>query len=491
MMTNNLHTNPLCKKEQFGEPIPNDDHAISVCLPTWEDIVNYEEREPDSIKKLKAGYPRFVYHPQIDSIHEKFNKNSNNEIQLYPTYKAARRAVDFLISKNPKANIKSYPKSNVYVVEFPKSSLKDAKLYWQLSGEGISSRCASSLLSSKKITKGNGSDYEKVKEKLSKLLSVDSCDIYIFPSGMSAIYTAMNAVKKIFPDRKFCQFGFPYGDTLKLLENFNSKNTLFYPNADEIDLKQFEKIVSENPIAGLFTEFPSNPLLKSADLKKIRKLANDFHFPIVTDETLGALLNTNANLFSDISTISLTKYFSGEGNVMSGALIINPDQPFYHLLKPLIESEFEEEMLFEDDIKQLNKNSVNILDRISTINHNTLEIVNYLKHHKAIEQIWHPSITDTTIYNNFKKSDNGCGGVLSFVLKNAPKKTCDFYDKIAFSKGPNLGTTYSLCCPFVMLAHYNELEWAEKMGASRWLIRLSIGLEPPENLIDRLNFALS
>ena len=75
-------------------------------------------------------------------------------------------------------------------------------------------------------------------------------------------------------------------------------------------------------------------------------------------------------------------------------------------------------------------------------------------------------------------------------MKNAPKKTCDFYDKIAFSKGPNLGATYSLCCPFVMLAHYNELEWAEKMGASRWLIRLSIGLEPPENLIDRLNFAL-
>ena len=67
--------------------------------------------------------------------------------------------------------------------------------------------------------------------------------IFIFSGGMSAIYTAMNAVKKIFPDRKFCQFGFPYGDTLKLLENFNSKNTLFYPNADEMDLKQFEKIV--------------------------------------------------------------------------------------------------------------------------------------------------------------------------------------------------------------------------------------------------------
>ena len=71
---------------------------------------------------------------------------------------------------------------------------------------------------------------------------------------------------------------------------------------------------------------------------------------------------------------------------MSGALIINPDQPFYHLLKPLIESEFEEEMLFEDDIKQLNKNSVNILDRISTINHNTLEIVNYLNTIKLLSK---------------------------------------------------------------------------------------------------------
>ena len=490
MNTNNLHINPLYTNEQFGEPIPNDDHAISVCLPTWKNVVDYEERKPESIKKLKAGYPRFVYHPLVDSIHKKFNDNPNNEIQLYPTSKAAKRALNFLISKNPKANIKSYLKSKVYAVEFPKNCLEDAKLYWQLSGEGISSRCAESLLLSKNVINSNNSDYYEVKCKLSELIGINSNDIYLFPSGMSAIYTSMNIIKKIFPDRKFCQFSFPYGDTLKLLKNFNSKKTLFYPHADEKDLKELEKIISKNPIAGLFTEFPSNPLLKSADLKKLRKLANDFHFPIVTDETLGAIINTNANLFSDISTISLTKYFSGEGNVMSGALIINPNQPFYHILKPLIESEFEEMMLFNDDIKQLNKNSVNIFDRISTINNNTLEIINFLKHHKAIDQIWHPSITDAAIYNNFKNNDNGYGGVLSFVLKNAHKKTCDFYDKLAISKGPNLGTTYSLCCPFVMLAHYNELEWAEKMGASRWLIRLSIGLEPPENLIDRLNFAL-
>ena len=90
----------------------------------------------------------------------------------------------------------------------------------------------------------------------------------------------------------------------------------------------------------------------------------------------------------------------------------------------------------------------------------------------------------------YKIIKNGYGGVVSFQLKNAAKKSIPFYDKIAISKGPNLGTSYSLCCPFVMLAHYNKLEWAEKMGASRWLIRLSIGLESPDDLIKRLDFAL-
>ena len=159
---------------------------------------------------------------------------------------------------------------------------------------------------------------------------------------MSAIYAAMNAVKKVHPDRNFCQFSFPYGDTLKLLEQFNSKETLFFPHGNEEDFEKLNKIIFKTPLAGLFTEFPSNPLLRSVDLKKLRILANNFRFPIITDETLSALINTNVNLFSDISTISLTKYFSGVGDVMGGALIINPDQPYYHLLKPIIESEFDE-----------------------------------------------------------------------------------------------------------------------------------------------------
>jgi cystathionine beta-lyase/cystathionine gamma-synthase len=57
--------------------------------------------------------------------------------------------------------------------------------------------------------------------------------------------------------------------------------------------------------------------------------------------------------------------------------------------------------------------------------------------------------------------------------------------------GPNLGTCFSLCCPFRLLAHFQELEWAEGCGVSRHLLRFSVGLESAQNLIDRMERALA
>ena len=57
-------------------------------------------------------------------------------------------------------------------------------------------------------------------------------------------------------------------------------------------------------------------------------------------------------------------------------------------------------------------------------------------------------------------------------------------------KGPNLGVNFSLCCPFTLLAHYRELDFVERCGVSRHLIRISVGLEEPQDLIDRLDLAL-
>jgi cystathionine gamma-synthase len=95
------------------------------------------------------------------------------------------------------------------------------------------------------------------------------------------------------------------------------------------------------------------------------------------------------------------------------------------------------------------------------------------------------------MYDRFRRPDGGYGGLFSIVLKDAARVTEAFYDALEITKGPNLGTSFSLCCPFTLIAHYNELEWAESAGASRYLIRISVGLEPADELIARIERALS
>ena len=67
MPQEDLRKQPLCHAEDLGKPIPNTQHAISMCLPRWKDVVGYEERNPDTMDKLQLGYPRFLYHPMVEA----------------------------------------------------------------------------------------------------------------------------------------------------------------------------------------------------------------------------------------------------------------------------------------------------------------------------------------------------------------------------------------------------------------------------------------
>jgi cystathionine gamma-synthase len=75
------------------------------------------------------------------------------------------------------------------------------------------------------------------------------------------------------------------------------------------------------------------------------------------------------------------------------------------------------------------------------------------------------------------------------ILKDEAVQAPRFYDALEISKGPNLGTSFSLCCPYTILAHYDELEEVENLGISRYLLRVSVGLEPYEELVHRFDAA--
>lgn len=111
---------------------------------------------------------------------------------------------------------------------------------------------------------------------------------------------------------------FPYIDTLKILEKFGP-GCQFYGYGSQLELDDLERrCVAGERFLALFCEFPGNPLLKTPDLRRIRSLADRFDFAVVVDETIGNFVNVHVLPYADIVVSSLTKVFTGEGNVSGG-----------------------------------------------------------------------------------------------------------------------------------------------------------------------------
>jgi cystathionine gamma-synthase len=85
--------------------------------------------------------------------------------------------------------------------------------------------------------------------------------------------------------------------------------------------EELERNPGKPPLLGLFTELPSNPLLRSVNLPRLRALAHKHDFLIVVDETIGNYVNVDVLPYADIVVSSLTKVFSGASNVMGGRYI--------------------------------------------------------------------------------------------------------------------------------------------------------------------------
>ena len=118
---------------------------------------------------------------------------------------------------------------------------------------------------------------------------------------------------------------FPYTDTLKVLEKWGP-GCHFLGNGLDSDIDELERVLESEsaahpgsrPILALYTEFPSNPLLRSANLPRLRQLADKYDFLIVVDETIGNFVNVEVLPYADIVVSSLSKIFSGDANVMGG-----------------------------------------------------------------------------------------------------------------------------------------------------------------------------
>jgi cystathionine gamma-synthase len=315
-------------------------------------------------------------------------------------------------------------------------------------------------------------------------------DVYLYPTGMCSIFNTHQLLLANAPTplKSVC-FGFPYVDTLKILQKWGP-GCQFYGNGSEAELDDLQsRLEGGERFLALFTEFPGNPLLISPNLNRIRQLADKYDFAVVVDETVGNFININVLNAVDIVVSSLTKVFSGDSNVMGGSSVLNPQSRLYPNLKATLSTMYEDNYWAEDAVF-MERNSRDFVRRIERINDNAEAIATRLTESPLVKMVYYPKTAPTHAnYDAFRNPNGGYGGLLSVTLKQ-PEHAVTFFDALEVAKGPSLGTNFTLSCPYVILAHYGELEWAAQFNIEPDLVRISVGLEDQQELVKKVDRAL-
>ncbi|KNE69140.1 hypothetical protein AMAG_13996 [Allomyces macrogynus ATCC 38327] len=512
---------------------PHEPHAVSVSLPEWRDVIGYEEGTKRVHDSLQAGYPRFVYASAVQDLFSACRTrfaHPGEDVLVLPTRADADACRAFLVAQHPGTRVRvieyAVPRVRdargvrLEVVAFPADLAKTAKAFWQHSGAIVSSRMAEHAMR----LIGDAERYPRtvephgvaarrcpdprqslpgalksavdakrvVKHRIAPYFGAAADDVYLFSCGMNAIWHAHRAVTRLRPG-KTVQFGFPYLDTLKIQEKFNQQGVIFLGHGDENDLQTLSTLARDAnpPLSAVFCEFPSNPLLKVPPLHEIRDLADKHGFMIVVDDTVASFANVNVLPVADVVVSSLTKVFSGDSNVMGGSMVLNPSSRYYDQLKQQMQTQYEDG-LWDDDAIFLEHNSRPFAERVRVINRNTEVVVDFLAKSPLVDRVFYPTLTDRAAYDAFRvaTSDSGYGALLS-VQFPTEVQAATFYDALHVAKGPSLGTTFTLACPYTIMAHYTELAWAAEFGVCRWLVRISVGTEDVGVLLGILRRALT
>ncbi|KAI3482192.1 hypothetical protein L1887_55162 [Cichorium endivia] len=321
-----------------------------------------------------------------------------------------------------------------YGRNLPLTSAPSAKL-------ALRRRVAGTLLSDRSEQSATEAPGDQVGESGRTGTGVTEDDVFLFPCGMSAIFHAHQLAMRAAPrlvradspanvspravGKSVC-FGFPYTDTLKILQKFGP-GCHFYGLGVDDDLDSLEQLLQtqqqagseEAPVLALFCEFPSNPLLRSPNLPRIRALADRRDF-------IRRIVRIDANTRAVTEMLWRAK-----------------------------------EDTHSDVVKQL------FYPR-----YQTPENYNVCRRRKAF----------TPLGAMEGDGGGGYGGLFSITFASEAASKA-FYDTLQCAKGPSLGTNLTLASPYTILAHYGELEWAAQFGVERGLVRVSVGLEDESFLL--------
>jgi len=309
---------------------------------------------------------------------------------------------------------------------------------------------------------------------------------FAFASGMAAITAVLLLFKS--GDRVIISNNV-YGGTYRVLDKVFKRFGLEYEIVDTSNIREVESKFN-GEIAAVIVESPANPLLTITDIREVSKIAKKNGALTIVDNTfMTPYLQRPLELGADIVIHSATKYLGGHSDVIAG-LVVTGDTEIAARLQFLqnatggVLPPFDSWLL----LRGLKTLSVR-MDRHSE---NALYVAEFLKEHAGVTRIFFPGIEDSIGYEIHKRQAKGPGAMISFILSQEYDIRIFFQNVKLISLGESLGGVESLVSHPASMTHASiPPEIRRKVGIDDNLIRLSVGIEDKETIVDDLKYAFS
>ncbi|GLC31827.1 trans-sulfuration enzyme family protein [Clostridium omnivorum] len=308
---------------------------------------------------------------------------------------------------------------------------------------------------------------------------------FAFGSGMAAttaVLSLFNSGDKILIPNNL------YGGTFRVIDKVFKNFGISYGIVDTSKLDEVRSAVDDN-VKAIFIETPTNPLMDITDIEGVAKIAKENNLYTIVDNTfMTPYLQKPISLGADIVIHSATKYLGGHSDVVSGLVVVNSEQlaERLHFIQNSTGG-----VLAPFDSFLLIRGIKTLAVRMDRHILNAKIVAEFLSTREEIEKIYYPGFVSHPGHGIQGTQAKGFGGMISFVLKDGYdyKKFLESLELITF--GESLGGVESLVCHPASMTHAAlPYELRQKVGIVDNLIRLSVGIESTDDIIEDIENAL-
>lgn len=281
-----------------------------------------------------------------------------------------------------------------------------------------------------------------------------------------------------------------YGGTARYFDQILAKYGIEFSYVDATTLDAVERAIKPNTKL-VYLESPTNPMLRLYDIRAISDLAKSHNLLVAVDNTFATpYLQQPLDLGADVALHSSTKYLGGHSDIVGGALMTNRRDLydkfcFHQKAVGAVPSPF--------DCWLLMRSIKTLALRMEKHCENALAIARFLEQHPAAKKVYYPGLPSSPFHDLAKRQmPKGFGGMVSVDLGGRAEVEAFIKELRLFAFAESLGGVESLACfPWEMTHAAVPVERRLKLGLTEGLIRLSVGIEDKEDLIEELDRALA